>query len=76
MLWKTLIGTALVVLPTGANLGALCVLEGDELAFVSHALTHTGIMLTVCPLRCALPFALSIVRFFLLVAIRLLTQTP
>jgi hypothetical protein len=43
MLCKTFIATVLIMLPTGANLGAISVLEGDELAFVSHPPTHAGV---------------------------------
>jgi hypothetical protein len=42
LLWKTLIGCVLVILPTGGNLAAVCILVGKELAFVSSALNkHT-----------------------------------
>jgi len=36
LLWKTLIGCLLVILPTAANLAALTILVGKELAFVSQ----------------------------------------
>ena len=34
LLWKTFWGTVLVIVPTGANLASLCILQGNELAFV------------------------------------------
>jgi len=40
LLWKTLIGCVLVVLPTAGNLAALCILVGRELAFVSHVFSR------------------------------------
>jgi hypothetical protein len=36
LLWKTLIGCALVILPTAGNLAAICILVGRELASVSE----------------------------------------
>jgi len=36
LLWKTLIGCLLVILPTAGNLAALTILVGKELAFVSR----------------------------------------
>jgi hypothetical protein len=48
LLWKTLIGCVLVILPTAGNLAALCVLVGKELAFVSQPLRwYMCSMLTV-----------------------------
>lgn len=38
LLQKTLIGCVLVILPTGGNLAAICILVGKELAFVSSGL--------------------------------------
>jgi hypothetical protein len=35
LLWKTFIGTILVIVPTAGNLTSLCILQGKELAFVS-----------------------------------------
>jgi hypothetical protein len=35
LLWKTFLGTVLVIVPTAANLASICILQGDELAFVS-----------------------------------------
>lgn len=34
LLWKTFWGTVIVIVPTGANLASLCILQGNELAFV------------------------------------------
>jgi hypothetical protein len=35
LLWKTFIGSILVIVPTAANLTSLCILQGNELGFVS-----------------------------------------
>ena len=40
LLQKTLIGCVLVILPTGGNLAAICILVGKELAFVSSDLDN------------------------------------
>ncbi|KAH8632717.1 nb-arc and ankyrin-like protein [Alternaria alternata] len=40
LLRKTLIGCVLVILPTGGNLAALCILVGKQLAFVSPDLDN------------------------------------
>ncbi|KAG9195880.1 hypothetical protein G6011_01001 [Alternaria panax] len=34
LLWKTFIGSVLVIVPTAANLTSLCILQGHELAFI------------------------------------------
>ena len=46
LLWKTLIGCVLVVLPAAGNLTALCVLKGHMPAFVSLAGAKAGSVLT------------------------------
>ncbi|KAL6160215.1 hypothetical protein ACJBU6_01562 [Exserohilum turcicum] len=53
LLWKTLVGCAVVVFPTTANLAALCILEGKMPAFVSQAVAETGRVLTRVAFRSA-----------------------
>jgi hypothetical protein len=76
LLWKTLIGCVLVILPTAGNLAALCILVGKELAFVSERSRAAYSRCTdrLPPFRFASWSALSIVWLLLHVHLRLLTE--